>query len=54
MFRFQDIRTLLRRAITWTIGYNLYKTWDKDIIMIMDDPGTAQHAWLEHWRYPAL
>jgi len=27
MFYFQDIRILLRRAITWTIGYNLYKTW---------------------------
>ena len=54
MFRFRDMRTLLRRAITWTIGYNLYKTWDKDIIMIMDDPGTAQNAWLEHWHYPAL
>jgi len=22
--------------------------------MIMDDPGTAQNAWLEHWHYPAL
>ncbi len=26
MFRFRDMRTLLRRAITWTIGYNFYKT----------------------------
>ena len=39
LFYFQDMRTLLRRAITWTIGYNIYKTWDNDIIMIMDDPG---------------
>ena len=54
MFYFQDIRTLLRRAITWTIGYNLYKTWENDIIMIMDDPGNAQNAWLEHWHYPTL
>jgi hypothetical protein len=54
IFRFQDIRTLLRRAITWTIGYNLYRTWENDIIMIMDDPGGAQNAWLEHWQYPTL
>lgn len=54
MFYFQDIRTLLRRAITWTIGYNLYKTWENDIIMIMDDPGNAQNAWLEHFHYPTL
>jgi len=54
MFYYQDIRTMLRRAITWTIGYNLYKTWDETIIMILDDPGTAQNVWLEHWHYPAL
>ena len=22
--------------------------------MILDDPGTAQNVWLEHWHYPAL
>jgi hypothetical protein len=54
LFYFQDMRTLLRRAITWTIGYNIYKTWDNDIIMIMDDPGGASNTWLEHWHYPVL
>jgi len=54
MFTYQPMRTLLRRAITLTIGYNLYKTWENQIIMIMDDPGTAQCAWLEHWHYPTL
>ncbi|OFX36627.1 MAG: hypothetical protein A2X03_06615 [Bacteroidetes bacterium GWA2_40_15] len=54
LFYFQGIRTLLRRAITWTLGYNLYKTWENDLIMIMDDPGGAQSSWLEHWNYPAL
>jgi hypothetical protein len=54
MFYFQDIRTLLRQAITWTIGYNLYKTWDNNLIMIMDDPGGAQNVYLEHWHYPEL
>ncbi len=51
MFSYQGIRTLLRRAITWTIGYNLYKTWENDLIMIMDDPGGASNAWLKHWHY---
>ncbi|MEN8227013.1 MAG: hypothetical protein ABFS38_02580 [Bacteroidota bacterium] len=54
MFNYQDMRTLLRRSITWTIGYNLFKTWENDIIMIMDDPGGVQNAWLEHWQYPTL
>ena len=54
IFYFQDMRTLLRRAITWTIGYNLYKTWDNDLIMIMDDPGMADNAWLDTWHFPTL
>jgi len=54
LFFYKDIRTLLRRAITWSVGYNLYKTWDNDLIMIMDDPGGAQSSWLEHWHYPIL
>ena len=53
-FYFQKMRTILRRAITWTIGYNLYKTWDNDLIMIMDDPGGSSNNWLEHWQYPVL
>jgi len=51
---YQAMRTLLRRAIIWTLGYGLYHTWDDIAIMIMDDPGTAQSAWLEHWHYPTL
>jgi len=54
MFSYQGLRTLLRRAITWTIGYNLYKTWENDVIMIMDDPGGASSAWLKHWHYAGL
>jgi hypothetical protein len=54
LFFFQGIRTLLRQAITWTIGFNLYKTWDNELVMIMDDPGGAQSSWLEHWHYPVL
>lgn len=53
-FYFQNMRTILRRAITWTIGYNIYKTWDNDLIMIMDDPGGSSNNWLGHWQYPVL
>jgi hypothetical protein len=53
-FYFQNMRTILRRAITWTIGYNLFKTWNNDLVMIMDDPGGASNNWLEHWQYPVL
>jgi len=54
LFYFGDIRTLLRRAITWTVGYSLYKTYENEIIMIMDDPGGSQNTYLEHWHHPAL
>ncbi len=54
LFDYQDIRTILRRSITWTIGYSLQKTWENELIMIMDDPGGAQNTYLEHWQYPTL
>jgi hypothetical protein len=54
LFSFQSMRTLLRRAITWSIGYNIFKTWENNIIMIMDDPGGASNNYLEHWHYPVL
>ena len=54
MFSYQPVRTLLRRALTWTIGYSLVKTWKDHIILMMDDFGNAQNAWLEHWHYPTL
>ncbi len=54
LFGFGAMRTLLRRAITWTIGFSLYKTWEDEVIMIMDDPGGSANNWLEHWHYPEL
>jgi hypothetical protein len=54
MFAYEAYRTLLRGAITWSIGYSLFKTWENKAWLIMDDPGGAQNAWLEHWRYPTL
>ena len=54
LFFFPGLRTLLRRAVTWTIGYSMYKTWENEAIMIMDDPGGAQNVYLEHWHYPEL
>jgi len=54
IFQYQPCRILLRRAITWAIGYSMYKTWENRAFMIMDDPGTAASAWLEHWNYPQL
>jgi hypothetical protein len=54
MFSYQPVRTLLRRALTSAVGYALVKTWQNHIILMMDDLGSAQNAWLEHWHYPAL
>ncbi len=54
LFFYKDVRTLLRRAITWTIGYCVYKTYPNEIIMIMDDPGGSQNVYLDHWHHPVL
>lgn len=54
MFSYQPARTLLKRAVTEAVGYSLVKTWKNHVILMMDDLGSAQNAWLEHWHYPAL
>jgi hypothetical protein len=54
MFSYQPVRTLLKRALTSAIGYALVKTWSHHVILMMDDLGSAQNAWLEHWHYPGL
>ncbi len=54
MFAFQGIRTMFRQAIAWTSGWLLYKTWENTALMWIDDFGSAQNVWLEHWHYPAL
>jgi hypothetical protein len=54
MLSYQPVRALLKRALTEAIGYALVKSWTDRIILMMDDLGNAQNAWLEHWHYPAL
>ncbi len=54
LFTSQELRTILCRSITWTTGYNLFRTWENEVVMIMDDPGGAQNAWLKHWHYAPL
>jgi len=54
MFDQPNIRTVLRRAVTFAAGYSLFKTWENRRIIVMDDPGGSQNAWLEHWQYPTL
>ncbi len=54
MFAYQGIRTMFRNAMAWTSGWLLYKTWENTAVMWIDDFGSAQNAWLEHWHYPAL
>ncbi len=54
MLSYQPMRSLLKRALTEAIGYALVRSWTDRIILMMDDLGNAQNAWLEHWHYPAL
>lgn len=45
---------ILRRAITYCVGYSLYKTYPDTILLRIDDPGAAQTAYLPTWQYPQL
>jgi len=51
---YQALRTVLRRALALTVGYQLENDWSKDAILEMDDLGCASNSWLEHWHYPTL
>ncbi|MCK4828104.1 hypothetical protein KA005_70900, partial [bacterium] len=51
---FPRMRKLLRRAITWCIGYSIYKTYPKRVIMVMDDMGSAVNIYQEYWHFPTL
>jgi peptidoglycan/xylan/chitin deacetylase (PgdA/CDA1 family) len=51
---FQALRTVLRRALAAAVGFQLYRDWSLQAILELDDMGSAQNAWLEHWHYPTL
>lgn len=50
----QTERIWFRRAIAEAMGYSVVKTWKDHVILRMDDPGSAQNAWLKSWHYPTL
>lgn len=54
MFVHPKVRVLFRRALGWTLGFTLQKTWASTAIMRMDDFGNAQNVWLAHWHHPTL
>jgi len=45
---------ILRRAITYCIGYSLYKTYPNTILLQIEDMGSSQTAYLPTWHYPQL
>jgi hypothetical protein len=45
---------LLRRAITYCVGYSLFKTYPDTVLLRIDDMGSAQSAYLSSWHYPQL
>src|SRR5579863_1273368 len=51
---YQALRTVLRRALALAVGYQLRKEWGGESVLEMDDQGSAQNAWLEHWHYATL
>jgi len=45
---------ILRNAITYCIGYGIYKTYPNTVMLRMDDMGTSQTAYLSSWHYSQL
>jgi hypothetical protein len=54
MLHYRALRTVLRRALALAVGYQLNRDWSSDAILEMDDQGSSQNSWLEHWHYPTL
>jgi peptidoglycan/xylan/chitin deacetylase (PgdA/CDA1 family) len=54
VLHYQALRTVLRRALTEAVGYQLSKDWTQTVIIEMDDQGSAQNTWAESWHYPTL
>jgi hypothetical protein len=46
--------SILRRALTYCIGYLVYKTYPNTVVLRLDDMGTSQSAYLSSWHYPQL
>lgn len=51
---YQALRTVMRRALALAVGYQLHKEWGREAVLEMDDQGSAQNSWLEHWHYATL
>jgi PKD repeat protein len=45
---------ILRNAITYCIGYSLYKTYPDTVLLRIDDMGSSQSAYLGSWLYAQL
>ena len=48
------IAKILQRAITYCIGYCLYKTYPDTVFLRMDDAGSAESAYDPSWLYAQL
>jgi hypothetical protein len=48
------MENILRRAITYCMGYSLYKTYPNTILLRIDDMGCSQEAYLPAWHYSQL
>jgi hypothetical protein len=55
MFRdYIEMRRIFKRALVWCTGYAIYKSYPRTVMVKLDDPGSAQCAFLEQWNYPTL
>ena len=55
MFKdYVEMRTIFKRALVWCTGYAIYKGYPRTVMVKLDDPGSAQCAFLAHWNYPTL
>lgn len=51
---YPKMRKILRRALTYCVGYLIYKDLSNTAIIYMDDPGCAPTAYHKWWHFPTL
>ena len=52
--RYSEMREILRRTLTYCIGYLIYKDLSNTAIVYMDDPGCSNTAYHKLWHFPTL
>jgi len=51
---YYSLRKVLKRALLSTMEPAVIKRYNRVVCLKLDDPGSAQNSFLDHWHYPTL